>query len=136
MALAIATLERVASASGKDVAEGAWQTKAIEHYRRAMVEEEDSLRAELEGRVASLTGRHVTPSLVVVDRDARIAFLTLDGVRFRLQRHHLVLLRPCAYCGTGEFASEPLITRCDLGHALGAWQPLHHDCEIEDPPEW
>jgi hypothetical protein len=136
MELAIATLDRAQSASRDDVAAGSWQTEAIEHYRRAITGVEDALRAELEGRVASLTGRHVTPSLVVVDRDARIAFLALDGVRFRLRRHDVVLLRPCAHCGTGEFASEPLITRCDLGHALGVWQPLHHACEAEDPPEW
>jgi hypothetical protein len=130
------TLDRVESASREDVAEGTWPTVVIEHYRRAVTGEADELRAELADRVASLAGRHVAPSLVVVDPDARTAYLTLNGVRFCLHRHEVVLLRPCAYCGTGVFASEALITRSDLGHALGVWRPLHRDCEMTDPVEW
>jgi hypothetical protein len=100
------------------------------------MEDESALRKELVDRVGMLTGRRVVSSLVGVDGDARVAFVALDGVRFRLRRHEVVLLRPCAYCGTGEFASDPLIAQEDLGHALGVWQPLHRECEVDDPPEW
>jgi hypothetical protein len=136
MQLTIATPDRVTSALRRHLAGGIWQTEAIEHCRRTMIGEAAALRQELVDRVAALTGCLVAPSSVIVDRDTRVAFLTLDGVRFRLQRREVVLLRPCAYCGTGEFASEALTTRSDLGHALSIWQPLHHDCNIEDPPEW
>src|SRR5947199_9179915 len=111
MQRAIATLDRVDSASCGGVAEGTWQTEAIEQYRLAKIGEEHALRAELADRVASLAGRRVAPSLIAVDRDARLAVLALDGVRFRLQHHEVVLLRPCAHWGTGEVASDPLITK-------------------------
>src|SRR6266540_118850 len=80
MQRAIATLDRVDLASCGGVAEGTWQTEAIEQYRLAEIGEEHALRAELADRVASLTGRRVAPSLIAVDRDARIAVLALDGV--------------------------------------------------------
>ena len=63
-------------------------------------------------------------------------YKSITLVRFRLQHQEVVLLRPCAYCGTGEFASDPLITKGDLGYTLGVWRPLHHGCEGEDPTEW
>jgi hypothetical protein len=128
-------LDRIESASPGDVIGCTWQKEAIEHSHRAMIEEEHAARGA-GGPGPSLTGCHVAASLVAVDRDAGIAILALDGVRFRLQRHEVVLLRPCANCGTGEFASDPLITKGDLGHALGVWRPLHHGCEAEDPTEW
>jgi hypothetical protein len=98
-------------------------------------DEGERLRASLAARVTALTGCVVASSSVVVDGAARVAFLALDGVRFRLRRDVVVLLRPCAHCGTGEFASAPLACQEDLGHALGVWRPLHHACEADDPPE-
>src|SRR5262245_45495696 len=134
--MALATLDRTESTSRREKAECTWQTDAIQAYRFAMVEEESTLRAELADRVAALTGCRIPPQQVVTDREARVAFLELDGVRFRLWHHDVVLLRPCAHCGTGEFASDPLTTKGDLGHALGVWRPLHHGCEADDPTEW
>ena len=134
--MALATLDRIESASRGEKAECIWQTDAIQAYRFAVVGEESTLRAELAHRVAALTGCRIPPQEVVADREARVAFLALDGVRFQLRQHDVVLLRPCANCGTGEFASDPLITKGDLGHALGVWRPLHHGCEVGDPTEW
>src|SRR5215471_697774 len=136
MEMSLATLERIESAPRGQAAERTWQREAIEVYRRAKLEEESVMRAELANRVAALTGCRIPPQQVVADRDARIAFLVLDGVRFRLQRHEVVLLRPCAHCGTGEFVSSPLLTRGNVGHALDIWQPLHRECEAVDPTEW
>ena len=134
--MALATLDRTESASRGEKAECTWQTDAIQAYRFAVMQEESTLRAEMADRVAALTGCRIPPQQVAVDCDARIAFLALDGVRFRLRQHEVVLLRPCANCGTGEFASDPLTTKGDLGHALGVWRPLHHGCEVENPAEW
>jgi hypothetical protein len=133
--MALATLDRTESASRGEKAWCTWQTDAIQTYCLAVVEEDSTLRAELADRVAALTACRIPPQQVVADRAARVAFLAFDGVRFRLRRHQVVLLRPCAHCGTGEFASDPLITRGDLGHALGVWRPLHHGCEEQDRPD-
>src|SRR5215469_11441342 len=136
MEMSLATLERIESAPRGQAAERTWQREAIEVYRRAKLEEESVMRAELANRVAALTGCRIPPQQVVADRVARVAFLALDGVRFRLWHHDVVLLRPCAHCGTGVFASDPLTTKGDLGHALGVWRPLHHGCEVDNPTEW
>jgi hypothetical protein len=126
----------IESRSRGGVAEGSWQARTVRAYRLSREGEARTLGAELAERVGTLTGCRVAPASVVVDGDARVAFLALDGVRFRLQRHDVVLLRACAHCATGEFASGPLASEGDVGHALSVWRPLHHQCDVEDPPEW
>src|SRR5579859_2322348 len=115
MELTLATLDRAELTLREQEPRHTWQAEAIETYRLHLIDDESALRQELADRVGSLTGFRVAPSSVAVDRDARVAFVALDGVLFRLQRHEIVLLRPCAYCGTGEFASAPLETQGDLG---------------------
>jgi hypothetical protein len=61
--------------------------------------------------------------------------MALDDIRFRPRHHDLVLLRPCAHRGTGEFVSSLLATRADVGHALGSWRLLHAACDAQDPAE-
>ncbi|GAB4441274.1 MAG: hypothetical protein OHK0015_38400 [Chloroflexi bacterium OHK40] len=95
-------------------------------------DDEAALRRELIRRVRSLTGVVPAAEAVWVDGARHAAGVALDGVRFRLERGELVLLRPCAHCGTGLLASPPLRSPEDLGYALLAWQPLHGDCQPDD----
>jgi hypothetical protein len=90
------------------------------------------MQAELIARVRSLTGQPVTPEAVYVDLDARLAQVMLDGVMFRWRRDELVLLRPCAECGVGQFESLPLRGPADLGYALSVWRPTHDGCEQDE----
>ena len=136
MELLQATPDRRESRSQGGGTNAPWQARTVEAYRLSREEETLALGAELAERVGILTGRRGAPASVAVDGEARVAFVALDGVRFRLRRHDVVLLRGCAHCGTGEFASDPLTSPEDVGHALSVWQPLHRACEPEDPPEW
>lgn len=111
----------------------AWQTAARAAYTLDANASDARLRAGLAAGVRALTGCAIPDSAIIVDADARRATVALDGALFQLQRAELVLIRPCAHCGTGQFASAPLSARADLGHALAVWQPYHSGCEPSDP---
>lgn len=113
----------------------AWQAAAVAAYALEAGAGGTHLRAELTSRVHALTGCAIPDGAITVNGDARRATATLDGVVFRLRGYDLILLRPCAYCGTGRFESPSLCSRADLGHALAGWHPYHAGCEPADPAE-
>jgi hypothetical protein len=113
-----------------------WKSRAIASYQRALGHEEQIMRAALARRLRALLGVTVPHESIWVDLNARMAGVTLDGVRFRLNHTQLVLLRTCAHCDSGEFASPPLHTAEDVGYALTAWEPHHPACQPEDPANW
>lgn len=107
-----------------------WQIQAIEEYERTSPIGRDELREELASRILVLTGRRVSPEDAYADANGRMAVANVDGTTFRLYRHgSLVVVRACAYCGTGHFESPQISGVADLGYALGAWRPLHEECE-------
>lgn len=112
-----------------------WQTAASAAYARDAAASDGRLRAELAARLRALTDCALPDSAIIVDAVARRAIAALDGVVFQLQAGDLIVARSCAHCGTGRFASPPLTSRADLGHALTAWQPYHAGCEPSDPTE-
>jgi hypothetical protein len=105
-----------------------WQERAIAAYRLGQPDEA-ALRLKLAAAVYALTGRTVAPDAIFVDLVARAASAPVDGVLFRWADGQLHLLRPCAHCGLGAFASPPLQRAEDLGFALNSWRPLHDDCQ-------
>jgi hypothetical protein len=122
---------------GSAVSEGAptWREGAITAHRRIERERALALRADLAARVRTLTGSAVAPDTVYLNRETGVATVAVDGARFRLSGGALVLLRPCAHCGTGQFASAPIEDCADLGGALADWTPLHEECQPEDSAE-
>lgn len=113
-----------------------WQTSAVEEYEVALPDRRARLQTDLAARLLVLTGRSLRSENIYVDSDGRLAVAGVDGETFRLHRQDgLVLVRPCAYCGTGTFESPRIIDRVDLGYALLAWHPLHEDCEDYDASE-
>jgi hypothetical protein len=113
-----------------------WRGEAIASHRRTQREGALTQGAELASQVRRLTGLRVTPDSIYVDHETGRATVAADGSIFRLAVGTLALLRPCAYCGTGQFASPPIEDPADLGFALIAWQPLHDDCRPSDPADW
>ena len=113
----------------------AWQADAIAAYMIEARAGDTHLRAELCARVHDLTGCSISDSAITVNCEACRATATLDGVVFQLQGHDLILLQPCAYCGTGRFKSPPVCGRADLGYSLVGWHPYHPGCEPADPSE-
>jgi hypothetical protein len=113
----------------------AWRAAALAAYTLEAGVDGAYLRAELATRVRTLTGCVIPESMITVDRAARRATGAMEGVVFQLQRHNLILLRPCAYCGMGLFESAPLSSLTDLGYALSDWQPYHRGCEPGDTGE-
>ncbi len=113
-----------------------WREEAIAAARREATTAALTLRADLASRVRALTASPVAPDSVYADSDAGSATVTVDGTTFRLAQGTLVVLRPCAHCGTGQFASPPIASVADLGRALDGWQPSHDDCRPEDPADW
>jgi hypothetical protein len=111
----------------------AWQIGALAAYGLEARADGAQLRAELAARLHGLTGCALQDGAITADRGAQRATATLDGVVFQLRGHELVVLRPCAHCGTGRFASPRVGSRADLGHALSGWQPYHEGCAPEDP---
>jgi hypothetical protein len=91
---------------------------------------------DLIARIAALTGHTLAPESVYVDRAARMATVTLDGIVFRLRRGELVLLRACPECGLGHYESPAIGTLADLGYTLSTWQPECRNCAPEDPINW
>jgi hypothetical protein len=113
----------------------AWQAAVAAAYAVEAGAGGTHLRAELARRMHELTGCAIPDGVITVNSEARRATAALDGVVFQLRRHDLILLRPCAYCGTGRFESPSLYSRADLGHALAGWHPYHAGCEPADPAE-
>ena len=115
-----------------------WQAMAVDEYERSLPRRQDALGAELAARVLTLTGRLIPPE--DIHAEGRMAATGVDGTTFRLyQGGDPVLVRACAYCGTGRFESPGISDRADLGYALSAWLPTHEDCEdfsSEDLAEW
>lgn len=112
-----------------------WQRRAIEGYRRQRPGAAASLRNEIAARVGRLIGRSIDVSTVVVDEQHQAALLTVDGVQFRWDRSELTIIRPCAHCGVGRFASPPIRDVRDLGYALSDWTPVDPHCEPFEPDE-
>jgi hypothetical protein len=113
----------------------AWQTAAVAAYALEAGAGGTHLRAELSMRVHELTGCAISDGAITVNCEARRASAALDREVFQLRGHDLILLRPCAYCGTGCFESPSLCSRADLGHALAGWHAYHAGCEPADPAE-
>ena len=113
----------------------AWQAAAVAAYTVEAGAGGTHLGAELARRVRGLTGCAIPEGAITVNGGARRATAALGGVVFQLRGHDLILLRSCAYCGTGRFESPSLRSRADLGHALAAWHPYHVGCEPADPAE-
>ncbi len=86
-------------------------------------------------RLLALTGATVAESAITVDSAGQWAIAVVDGVMFVLRGTDLVVVRHCAYCGTGLFESAPITNQGDLGYALATWRPYHHECEPTDPPD-
>jgi len=113
-----------------------WKTQMITTYQQHRQYEGSALRITLAQRVRALIGREVNVDAIWVDLDERIALATVDGVRVRWEQSQLVMLRPCALCGSGQFASPPLTSHADVGYALSAWQAHHPQCQPDDPVSW
>ena len=113
-----------------------WKTQASAAYQQRRQDECSALRLTLARRLRALIGREIDANGIWVDLDERIALASVDGVHFRLEQSQLTMLRPCAVCGGGQFASPPLMSQADVGYALSAWQPRHPHCQPEDPVNW
>jgi hypothetical protein len=113
----------------------AWRAAAIGKYERSWPIRRADLRTDLSARILALTGRQISPQEIYTDGDLAVA--GVDGATFRLYHGgRLVLVRACAYCGTGHFESPHIGSLPDLGYALSAWRPLHEDCEDYSPEEF
>jgi hypothetical protein len=110
-------------------------TRAIAAYRKAQPAMTAELRADMAARLIALTGQTIASETIFVESHTRTAIAVVENVVFRLVDQELVVLRPCAYCGTGQFASPAIHNVVDLGYALSEWEPLHDDCAPEDPRE-
>ena len=115
---------------------GDWKTQVISTYQRHRQDEDSALRIALVRRLRALVGVEVNLDDIWVDLDERSALVTVDGVRFRCEHSQLVMLRTCALCGSGQFASPPLTSQADVGYALSIWQPRHPQCQPDDPVSW
>ena len=117
---------------GSALPRSGWQDQAIATYHRTAP---TSLLVQLVARVEALTGHAVAPTAAYVDPSARLAQVAVDGVLFRWQAGTLVVLRPCAGCGSELLASPAIADPADLGHALAGWVPGGRHCPPADPAE-
>jgi len=113
-----------------------WQAEAIAVYRQGEHETVAALGADLRRRLLALTGHLLAPNAIYVDGATQTAQAKVDGMLFRLQRQELMLIKDCAWCGQGQYASPSIANRADLGYALSVWEPHCPDCQPEDPAEW
>lgn len=113
-----------------------WKAQAIEAYQQRRPDEERAMQAALTEQVQAFTGCSVECDAILVDLDEQFACAVVDGVLFRWGATGLVLLRPCAFCGSGRFASPSLTRQADVGYAIAVWQPHHPNCQPEDPINW
>lgn len=107
-----------------------WQTKALAANVFAR-----NMRRQLAKRVFALTGRVLQERAIVENVAAQRVSALVDGVLFRLRGNELVIVRPCAYCGTGHFESAAIASRADLGYKLVTWKPFHDECAPSDPSD-
>ncbi|HEY7022648.1 MAG TPA: hypothetical protein VH349_16145 [Ktedonobacterales bacterium] len=112
-----------------------WREKAVAVYADTADMARLRLRRQFSERLLALTGCVASEGTIAVDIAGRSASAVVDGALFLLRRDDLVIVRPCAYCGTGRFVSEPLERQVDLGYALAGWAPYHRDCEPVDAPD-
>lgn len=112
-----------------------WQATLIADYIRKAAGQTRRMRQRLAQEVLALTGHVIGEQVIAVDIGARRASVVIDGVIFLLRGESLRIVRPCAWCGTGRFESDPITSRSDLGYALAIWQPFHPECEPADLPE-
>ena len=113
-----------------------WRVRAVSEWEATREVDEESLRIDLALRLSALTSREVPQYAIHVNTANRSATTRLDGVLFRLVEGQLSVVRPCAYCGTGELTSPPIQDRADLGRALVGWDPRHPYCQDVDAPDW
>lgn len=112
-----------------------WQATSVAVYTGTVDAARLQLRRRLAERLLALTGYAEPAEAIAVDAGGRSASAVVDGVQILLRGNDLVIVRPCAYCETGRFVSEPLVSQADLGYALAVWAPYHRDCEPADPPD-
>jgi hypothetical protein len=112
-----------------------WREGAIAAHRQTERERALALRADLAARVRVLTGAAVAGDSVYLNRETGEATVAVEGAVFRLAHGELVLVRPCAHCGTGQFKSAAIVERTDLGAALVDWLPLHDECQMGESAE-
>ncbi|HKP54346.1 MAG TPA: hypothetical protein VJ183_17045 [Chloroflexia bacterium] len=116
------------------------QDRAISTYRVTESVISAALQSELARRIEAIMNYRPSPETIFANPVTLTATFSHDGSLFRLEGARsvatLVLVRPCAYCGTGEFSSIPLTDLADLGYALTVWEPLHADCQEADPANW
>jgi hypothetical protein len=122
---------RAAAAHARD-----WKAQMITTYQRHRQDEDSALQIALARRLRALIGVEVNRDDIWVDLDERSALVTVDGVRFRWEQSQLVMLRACALCDSGQFASPPLMSQADVGYALSVWQPRHLQCQPDDQVSW
>jgi hypothetical protein len=112
-----------------------WRVRALPADRRAGGEEAAALGVELAARIQTLTGQVIALDVIYVNVPDRRATATVDGVMFELRGRDLVVMRSCAHCGVGQFASPAIERLADLGYALSEWRPFHTDCTPVDGPD-
>lgn len=112
-----------------------WRVNAVAIYADTKDMARLRMRRRIAERLLALTGYGVSEETIAADTAGRSASAVVDGVLFLLRADALVIVRPCAHCGTGRFISEPLKRRADLGYALSGWAPYHRDCEPVDAPD-
>ena len=112
-----------------------WQAKLIADYTRTVAGQPRRMRQRLAQQILALTGHGVDERMIAVDIGARRASIVVDGVMFLLRDDSLRIVRPCVWCGTGQFESAPITSRSGLGYALAGWQPCHGECASVDPPD-
>lgn len=112
-----------------------WQAQVFEAYRQEAASHFPKLRADMAGRIATLTGSPISVDAIYVESESRVATARVDDVLFRQRGQDLVVVRPCSYCGTGRYESQPIRNHVELGYALSVWQPACEGCEPEDPAD-
>lgn len=116
-----------------------WQDQAISAYTGTLARKTTAMQARLDDRIEALMNYRPAPESIYVDPETGVSTVCVDGTVFHLEGNSLSLVRPCAYCGTGEFKSAPIADLADLGHALAIWQPMHEECasqELSDYPDF
>jgi hypothetical protein len=112
-----------------------WQAQVVAVYAETIGAARLRLRQQFSEQLRTLTGCVAPKETIAVDSVGRSASAVVDGALFLLRRDEVVIVRPCAYCRTGRFVSEPLERQADLGYALAVWAPYHRDCEPVDPSD-
>lgn len=114
---------------------GNWRASVIAEYAATADAMPRQLRQRLAQRLLALTGQVVAERAIAVNTSGQRAIAVVDGLMFQLCGNELAVVRPCAHCGTGNFASAPITSRIRLGYALAAWEPYHPECAPADPPD-